>query len=71
MVVFMIIVVYLIIGFLEIVPLVKNHKKKELILYCSIFSVSLVISILLGLGVEIPSPAKYIEKVVLMVIGKK
>ncbi|WP_099190366.1 hypothetical protein [Tepidibacter mesophilus] len=71
MVVFMIILAYLIIGFLEIVPLVKMHKKKELILYCSIFSISLVISILLAFGVEIPSPAKYIEKVVLMVIGKK
>ncbi|MEJ8553650.1 hypothetical protein [Tepidibacter sp. Z1-5] len=71
MVVFMIIVAYVIIGFLEIVPLVKMHKKKELVLYCSIFSISLVISILLGFGVEIPSPAKYIEKVVLMVIGKK
>lgn len=71
MVVFIIILVYLIIGFLEIVPLARHHRKKELILYCSIFSVSLVISILLGLGVDIPSPAKYIEKVVLMVIGKK
>ncbi len=71
MVVFMIIVVYLIIGFLEIAPLVKKNKNKELILYCSLFTISLVISILLGLGVEIPSPAKYIEKVVLMVIGKK
>ncbi|MCT4509834.1 MAG: hypothetical protein N4A48_13960 [Tepidibacter sp.] len=71
MIIFLIILAYLIIGFLEIVPLVKKHKNKELILYCSIFSISLIMSILLGFGVEIPSPAKYIEKVVLMVVGEK
>ncbi|SHJ63952.1 hypothetical protein [Tepidibacter formicigenes] len=68
--VFLIILAYLIIGFIEIVPLVKRNQRKELVLYSVMFGLAFVISILLSLGVKIPSPAKAIEKVVLTVLGK-
>ncbi|WP_053955687.1 hypothetical protein [Inediibacterium massiliense] len=67
--VILIILAYLIIGVLEIVPLVKKKQKKELILYMTLFLTAFVMSILLSLGVKIPSPAKPIERVVKAVIG--
>ncbi|SHH07956.1 hypothetical protein [Tepidibacter thalassicus] len=68
--VFLVILAYLIIGVIEIVPLLKKNQKKELVLYSITFILAFVISILLSLGVKIPSPAKAIEKVVLTVLGK-
>ncbi|TCO74967.1 hypothetical protein [Marinisporobacter balticus] len=70
MIVVLIILGYIVIGIIEIVPLVKKNQKRELMLYSILFGVAFVISVLLGLGVKIPSPAKPIEKVVRMVIGK-
>ncbi|QEK11219.1 hypothetical protein FQB35_01895 [Crassaminicella thermophila] len=67
--VLLIILVYLIIGVIEITPLVKRNQKKELILYTITFMTAFIISLLLSLGVKIPSPAKPIEKIVKMVIG--
>ncbi|QXM05083.1 hypothetical protein [Crassaminicella indica] len=67
--VILIILVYIIIGVVEIVPLVKKNQKKELILYSITFIAAFIMSILLSLGVKIPSPAKPIEKVVKMIIG--
>ena len=64
MVVILIILTYSIIGFFEIVPLVKKKQKKELIIYLTTFTFAFVISILLGLGVKLPSPAKPIESAV-------
>ncbi|MCT4618858.1 MAG: hypothetical protein N4A62_05665 [Marinisporobacter sp.] len=66
----LIILAYIVIGVIEITPLVKKNQKKELILYSITFGVAFIISLLLGLGVKIPSPAKPIEKVVKMVIGR-
>ena len=65
----LIILAYLIIGIVEIIPLIKNRQKKELILYSIIFISAFTLSILLSLGVKIPSPAKPIEKVVKLIIG--
>ncbi|QZY54579.1 hypothetical protein [Crassaminicella profunda] len=68
--VILIVLVYIVIGVIEIVPLVKKNQKKELILYSITFAAAFIISVLLSLGVKIPSPAKPIEKVVKMVIGR-
>lgn len=68
MVVF-IILAYLIIGFAEIVPLVQQGEKKQIILYVMTFFLAFVISLLLGLGVSIPSPAKPIEGIIKAVTG--
>ncbi|WP_129597451.1 hypothetical protein [Anaerophilus nitritogenes] len=67
--VILIILAYLIIGVIEIVPLIQKRQKKEIILYVTLFLTAFVMSVLLSLGVEIPSPAKPIERVVKAVIG--
>lgn len=70
MVTVLVILGYIIIGFIEIVPLYKKKQKKELILYSITFTIAFVMSVLLSLGVKIPSPAKPIEKIVLTILGK-
>lgn len=66
-----VIIAYAVIGFYEIFPMVKNKQRKELALYSVIFSLAFVLSILLSLGVEIPSPADPIEKVVDFVLMRQ
>ena len=66
-----VILLYAAVGFYEIFPLAKaKEKKRELVLYSILFSLAFTISLLLSLGVEIPSPADPIEKVVMFVLGK-
>ncbi len=67
----LVILVYILIGIIEIVPLIKNNQKKELILYSFLFGAAFILSLLLSLGVDIPSPADYIQKAVEAIIGKQ
>ncbi|WP_425449395.1 hypothetical protein [Dethiothermospora halolimnae] len=55
---------------LELPPLIKRKKKKELALYSVMMGCAFLISILLSVGVEIPSPAKPIEKIVMSILGR-
>ncbi len=64
-----VIIGYIIIGVIEIVPLIKKQQKKELVVYSILFSSSFILSLLLSLGVKIPSPAKPIENLVKAVTG--
>lgn len=66
----LIILGYLIIGTIEIVPLYKENKKKELVVYSIFFLAAFIISLLLSLGVKIPSPARPIEAIVKAILGK-
>lgn len=61
---------YLIVGIIEITPLIKKGQKKELILYSAIFLFAFIISLLLSLGVDLPSPATPIEKAIRTIIGE-
>ncbi|PKM93479.1 MAG: hypothetical protein CVU84_15975 [Firmicutes bacterium HGW-Firmicutes-1] len=61
--VLIIIFVYLVIGLIEIIPLYKDKKIKELWMYVIIIGISFIISILLVMGVNLPKPASFIEKV--------
>lgn len=70
----LVILFYIIIGLLEIPPLLQNIRKekqdkKEFIVYISLFSIAFVLSILLSLGIELPSPIKPIESIVTWIIG--
>ncbi|WIF95764.1 hypothetical protein [Caminicella sporogenes] len=65
----LIILVYIIIGIIEILPLIKRNQKKELAVYLITFISAFVISLLLSLGVKIPSPAKPLEKAVKAIIN--
>lgn len=61
---------YIMVGAIEMIPLYKKNKKRELIVYTFFFGSAFILSLLLSLGVEIPSPAKPIEKIVKAIIGK-
>ncbi|RKD22146.1 hypothetical protein SAMN02745883_00952 [Caminicella sporogenes DSM 14501] len=65
----LIILAYIIIGIIEILPLIKRNQKKELAVYLITFIGAFVISLLLSLGVKIPSPAKPLEKAVKAIIN--
>ncbi|MCT4594536.1 MAG: hypothetical protein N4A57_09740 [Anaeromicrobium sp.] len=68
---FFIILVYVIIGAIEITPLVKKKKKKDLTVYLVLYTLALVLSVLISIGVKVPSPAIPIQKMVEAVIGKQ
>ncbi|MFT9494391.1 hypothetical protein [Anaerosolibacter sp.] len=68
MVVF-IIVAYMVIGFFEIIPLIQQREKKKIVLYTMTLFLAFVISLLLGLGIHIPSPATPIERIIQAVVG--
>ena len=66
----LVILVYVLIAIIEGVPLIKSNNKKEIFVYSFFLITAFVMSLLLSLGVKIPSPAIYIQKVVETVIGK-
>lgn len=53
-----------------ILSLVIKKQKKELVLYVSTLLLAFVISLLLSLGVKVPSPLITIEKIILTIIGE-
>ena len=65
----LVILAYAVIVALELVPLIRKKKSKEAILYSAILLPAFVVSILLSLGVEIPSVALPIEKGVKSLLG--
>lgn len=71
MVTTLIIIGYIIIGVWEIKPLYKKKEYKELAVYIALYSVAFVTSVLLSLGVKIPSPAEPIAKIVEAIVGKQ
>jgi hypothetical protein len=64
----LIIMIYLIITLVEGKRLIENSEVKELIIYGLIMFFSVILSSLLILGVKVPSPADFIEKVVIFFI---
>lgn len=64
------IVLYGIIGFFEISSLVRNKKKKELTMYIVAITSALALSIILALGVKIPSFDLYIGQIVSSITGE-
>jgi hypothetical protein len=67
---FLIILSYVIIALIEVAQLYKKNQKKECITYMILLSVALILSILLYLGVEMPSASRLIAKIVKFLIGK-
>ena len=65
----LVIIAYVLIALIEATPLVKKKQRKELVLYSFIFLIAFTISLLLSLGVDIPSLAKVIENAVYTIIG--
>jgi len=65
-----ILILFLLVGFLEIFYLYKQKQKKELALYSVMIIAALTISLLLSYGVKIPSPAKPIKQIITTIIGE-
>jgi len=56
--------------FFETVPLFKEKNNGKIIFYFSLVIFSMVISILLSLGVQLPSPSNQIKDIVVSIFGK-
>ncbi|MGI6123174.1 MAG: hypothetical protein ACOYIG_03150 [Acetivibrionales bacterium] len=54
---------------LDLVPLYQDEQWVSFFLSVSLFIVSLILAVLIGLNVDIPSPAEYIEKIITFIYG--
>ncbi|WP_069648856.1 hypothetical protein [Caloranaerobacter ferrireducens] len=66
MIVLLVILAYLLTGIIEIFPMTKKKRKRELVLYSIFFIISFLISLLLSIGIKVPSPAVFIKKIVIL-----
>lgn len=57
-------VIYLFIIISELIPLIKDKKKKESWVYSISLSISFIILILFSFGLNIPSPINLIKNVI-------
>ena len=67
---FFVIISYIIIIFFETIPLLKEKNKGKILFYYSLIIFSMIISILLALKVQLPSPSNGIKNVVESIFGK-
>ena len=66
----LVIISYIIVMFFESIPLLKEKKSGKIILYFSLIIFSMIISILLSLGVQLPSPSTPIKNIIVSIFGK-
>jgi hypothetical protein len=59
-----VIVIYALFAVLEIIPLLKQNRKKELAAFTVIMSCAFIISLLLSFNIKIPSFDRFIGDVV-------
>ena len=67
----LVIFAYVIILLLECTPLIKKKETYKIFLYLALGTLAMVISILLALGVTLPSPANFFKNIVEMIFGKQ
>jgi hypothetical protein len=56
--------IYILIFFIEYIPLLKKKNYKDITLYSFLIALSLLINLLISLGITIPTPVKPIEIIV-------
>lgn len=66
----LIIISYIILMFFEATPLFKEKNKGKIIFYFSLIIFTMIISTLLSLGVQLPSPSNGIKTIVESIFGK-
>jgi len=66
----LVIISYIIVMFFDTIPLLKEKKSGKTILYFSLIIFSMIISVLLSLGVQLPSPSNGIKNIVVSLFGK-
>jgi hypothetical protein len=67
----LVIIAYSIVIFFETTLLLKEKNTGKTIFYFSLIIFSMIISILLSLGIQLPSPADGIKDIVQTILGKK
>ena len=67
----LVIFVYVIILGFECIPLIKKKQIGEMILFFTLGISAMVISVLLTLGVSVPSPSDPIKRFIEMIFGKQ
>jgi hypothetical protein len=63
-------IIYVIILLLEVIPIYRNKRKKELKVFMLFSSAALILNLLIAFQVKIPSPSAAIKDVVLGIMGK-
>jgi len=66
----LVIILYIIVMFFETVQLLKKEKRGKILFYFSLIIFSMTISVLLTLGVQLPSPSNQIKNIVVSMFGK-
>lgn len=66
----LIIISYIIIIYFETALLLKEKNRAKMVLYFSMIIFSMIISVLLALGVQLPSPSNPIKNIVITIFGK-
>jgi hypothetical protein len=66
----LVIVSYILIMFFETAPLLKGKNRSKIIFYFALIIFSMIISILLTLGVKLPSPSNLIKNIIVSIFGK-
>jgi len=66
----LVIILYIIIIFLESIPLLKEKNRGKTIVYFSLIIFSMIISILISLGIQLPSPSNLIKNMIISIFGK-
>jgi hypothetical protein len=65
-----IIISYIIIMYFEAGVLLKEKNRVKMVLYFSMIIFSMILSVLLALGVQLPSPSNPIKNIVISMFGK-
>jgi hypothetical protein len=65
-----VILLYVIIITFETISLYEEKNKGKIFLYLSLSIFSMIISVLLTLGVQLPSPSNPIKNIVISIFGK-
>ena len=66
----LVIISYIIVMFFETALLLKEKSSGKIIFYFSLITFSMIISVLLSLGVQLPSPSNPIKAIVVAILGK-
>jgi len=60
----LLLIAFMIIAYVNVPPLIREKQWHDLIVYCAFFTAALTLSVLLVLGVNIPSPIKGVQYVI-------
>lgn len=69
--VFLVLIVYLLIVIFDMIPLIKKRQIRDIVPYSLIFFSAFVLSMVIALGIKLPSTAGWIGKAVEFIVGKR